>query len=79
MLPIQSLSREAEDFLRVGKHSKHVLLLTYLALLQLVINNLRLIFKPVKIKNVILAVKTLIKKAQSSNHINQKSFLINYR
>ena len=31
VLPTQPLPREAEDFPRGGKHSKHVLLLTYLA------------------------------------------------
>ena len=33
VLPTQHLPREAEDFPRGGKHSKHVPLLTYLALL----------------------------------------------
>ena len=31
VFPIQPLPRKAEDFPRGGKHSKHVLLLTYLA------------------------------------------------
>ena len=41
VLPTQPLPREAEDFPRGGKHSKHVPLLTYLAWLQpIIINNL---------------------------------------
>ena len=62
VVPTQPLPREAEDFPRGGKHSKHVPLLTYLARLQPVINNLRPIFKHVKIKDNLLVVKNLIKK-----------------
>ena len=61
VLPTQPLLREVEDFPRGGKHSKHVPLLTCLAWLQPVINNLRLTFKHVKIKNGLLVVKSLIK------------------
>ena len=63
VLPTQPLPREAEDFPCGGNHSKHVLLLTYLARLQPVTNNSRLIFKHVKTKNALLVMKTLIKKA----------------
>ena len=49
-----------------GKHSKHVLLLTYLACLQRLINNLRWMFNHVKTKDVLLVAKTLI-----SSHFNQ--------
>ena len=59
MLPTQPLPREAEDFPR---DSKHVSLLTCLAQLQPVINNLRLICKHVKTRDVLLGVKCLIKK-----------------
>ena len=43
VLPTQPLAREAGNFPRGSKHSTHVPLLTYLAWLQLVINNPRLI------------------------------------
>ena len=62
VLPTQLLPGEAEDFHRGGKHSKHMPLLTYLAWLQPVINNLRLIFKHVKIKDGLLGVKNSMKK-----------------
>ena len=55
-------SREAEDFTRDGKHSKHVPLLTYLAWLQAIINILKLIFNYVKTKDAWLVLKLLMKK-----------------
>ena len=62
MLLTQTFPREAEDFLRGSNHCKHVPLLIYLAWLQPIINNLRLIFTHVKTKDVLLVVKILIKK-----------------
>ena len=62
VLPTQPVPREAEDFRRGGMHSKHMSLLTCLAWQQLVTNNLRLIFKYAKTKNILLVVKNLIKK-----------------
>ena len=60
LLSAQPLPREAEDFHRGGKHSKHMPLLTYLAWLQTLINNSRLISKiKIKTKNTLLVVKTL--------------------
>ena len=44
MLPTQPLPREAEDFLRGGNHSKHMSLFTYLAWLQPICYNSKLIF-----------------------------------
>ena len=81
VLPTQPLRKEAEDFPRGGKHSKHVPPLTYLAWLQPVLNSSRLIFKHVKTKNVLLAVKTSIKKHKVvatliSNHFNQLSIIL---
>ena len=72
VLPTQPLLREAEDFPRVRKHSKHMPLLTYLAWLQPITNNSRLIFKHVKTKDALLVVKSLIKK--DSGSINHQSF-----
>ena len=63
----QPLSRKAEDFPRGGKHSKHVLLLTYLAWLQPTIN------KHVKNKDALLVVKALLvgkSLIKNSGHIN---------
>ena len=60
----QPLSREEDDFPMGGNHSEHVPLLTYLALLQPIINDSGLIFKHVKIKNVLLLVKSLINKCE---------------
>ena len=57
MLPTLPLPRGVDNFPRGGKYSKHVLLLTYLAWLQAIANNSRLIFNRVKIKNVLLVVK----------------------
>ena len=48
-------------FIRGGKHSKHVHLLTYIAWLPPVINNSRLIFKHFKTADALLVVKRLIK------------------
>ena len=73
VFPIQPLPRKAEDFPRGGKHSKHVLLLTYLAWLQPIINNLKLIFKHVKNKDALLVVKALLvgkSLIKNSGHIN---------
>ena len=52
-LPAQPLPSESKDLPRGGKHSKYVLLLTYLAWLQPFINNSRLIFKHFKTKDVL--------------------------
>ena len=54
--------REAEDFSIGSNHSKHVPLITYLAWLQPIIHNLGLIFKHVKTTNILLVLKSLIKK-----------------
>ena len=70
--------REVENSYRGGKHSKHVPLLTYLDWLQPIINNTRLISEHVKIKYGLLVLKTLIRKTQSSNHINKQSRISNH-
>ena len=64
------IPREAEDFPRGDNHSKHVPLPTYLALLQPIYYNCRFVFIHVNTLNILLLVKTLIKK-QSSSHSNQ--------
>ena len=57
---------------RGGKYSKHVSLLTYLAWLQPIINNSKLIFKHgFKIKDALLVVR--VKK--DSGHINQQLWI----
>ena len=53
------LLRKAEDFPSGDKHSKHMPLLTYLAWLQPIYYNAKLI--PVNTAKVLLVVKTLIK------------------
>ena len=75
VLLTQPLHRKTEDFPRNGKHSKHVLLLTYLTWLQPIINNSILIFKQVKTKDALLVVKSLIK---NNGHINQQSWISSY-
>ena len=54
--------REAEDFSGGGSHSKHVPLPTYLAWLQPIFNSSKLVFNHAKIKNILLVLKSLIKK-----------------
>ena len=81
MLPTQPLLRGVEDFRRGDKHLRDVPLLTYLAWLQPDTNNLRLINKHVKIKNVLLVVKTFIKNhnvviTSTNNHFNQLSIVL---
>ena len=72
VLPIQPLPREAEEFTRGGKHSYHVPLLTYLAWLQPISNDSKLIFNHVKIKDALLMVKSLTK---NSGHTYQQSWI----
>ena len=60
MLPTQPAPTGVEDLPGVGKHSKHVPLLTYLAWLQPIINNSRLIFNHAKTEDALLVVKRLI-------------------
>ena len=54
--------REAEDFPRGGNHSRDEPLPTCLALLQPIYYNSRFLFIHVKTANILLVVKTLIKK-----------------
>ena len=61
MLPTQPLPREAGDGPRDGKHSNRVPQLTYLAWLQPIINNSRLIFKHGKTEDALHVVKGLIR------------------
>ena len=70
MLPTLSLPTEAEDFPRGDKYLKHVPLLSYLSLLQPVINNSRLVLNHLKTKNILLVVKSLAKK----RYLNQQPF-----
>ena len=56
------LHREAEDFPRGGNHSKHMAPLTYLAWLQPIYYNSSFVFIHINITNVLLLVKTLMKK-----------------
>ena len=65
----QPLPRDTDDFHRVDKHSKHVSPLTYLVWLQLIIQFK--IFKHVKTKDALIAMKSLTK---SSDQTNQNSF-----
>ena len=55
-------SSEAENFYRGSNHSKHEPLLIYLAWFERIINNLRFIFKHVKTRDILVLVKSLIKK-----------------
>ena len=78
VLPTQPLPREAEYFLRGDRYPKHVSLLSYIACLQLVINNSGLVFKTmVKTGNILIVVKSLVKKVQKvavkliSSHTNR--------
>ena len=54
--------REAEDFPRSDNYSKHVPPPTYLAWLQPIYYNSRFVFINVNTLNILLMVKTLIKK-----------------
>ena len=60
------IPREAEDFPRGYNHSKHVPLPTYLAWLQPIYYNSRLVFIHAKTAKVLLVVKTLIKKYKAA-------------
>ena len=62
VLPTQPLPREAEDFPRSGNHSKHMPLLTYLAWLQPIFYNSKLIFICVNAAKFLRVVKILMKK-----------------
>ena len=68
VLPTQPLSREAEDFPRGGNHSKHMPLLTYLAWLQLICYNSKLVFIHVNTGKVLLVVKILIKNIEKQSN-----------
>ena len=70
VLPTQSLPREAEDFPRGGNHFKHVPLPTYLAWLQPIYYNSRLVFINVKTVKIFLVVKTLIKNIEHQPHLS---------
>ena len=59
--PTQPLPREVEDFPRDSNHFKHMPLLTYLAWLQPICYNYRLVFNHINTEKVLLVVKTLIK------------------
>ena len=76
VLPILLLPREADDFLRGGKHSTHVPLLTYLAWLQPLNKNSRLLFKHVKIKNIFLEQRCKVVFTLISSHFNQLSIVL---
>ena len=80
VLPTQPLPREAEDFPRGGNHFKHVPLPTYLAWLQPIYYNSRLVFIHVKTVKIFLVVKTLIKNIEHQLHLsvstNQKIRLL---
>ena len=65
MLPTLSLPMEAEDFPRGDKYLKHVPLLSYLSLLQPVINNSRLVLNHLKTKNIFTCGEEFSKKALS--------------
>ena len=72
---------QADDFPRGDKHSRYVSLLTYLAWLQPINNNSRLIFNHGKIKKVLLVVKTLIKQHKVvttliRSHFNELSIVV---
>ena len=60
------IPREAEDFPRGDNHSKYVPLPTYLAWLQPIYYNFRLIFIYAKTAKILLVVKTLIKKNRAA-------------
>ena len=60
------IPREAEDFPGGDNHSKHVPLPTYLAWLQSIYYNSRLVFMLVKDAKLFLVVKTLIKKHRAA-------------
>ena len=62
------LPREAEDFPRGGNHSKHMTPLTYLAWLQPICYNSRLVFMHANTAKVLLVVKTLIKNISATSH-----------
>ena len=72
MLFTQLLAREAKDFSMSDKHSRHVPLLTYLAWLQLIINNSRLISKHAKTKDALVVVKSFMK---NGGDINQQPWI----
>lgn len=81
VLPNQLLRSEAEDFFGGGRHPKHMPWLTCVAWLQPIINNSKLIFKQIKIKNALLAVKALTKSrnilaALINSHFNQFSIML---
>ena len=60
--------REAEDFHRGNNYSKHVSLSTYLAWLQQIYYNSRLVFIDVKTAEILLVVKNLLKTIEQQPH-----------
>ena len=59
---LNSLPREAKDFPRGGNHSKHMPLPMFLAWLQPIYYNPKLVFIHVNTAKILLVVNTLIKK-----------------
>ena len=66
--PPALIPREAEDFPRGDNYSKHVPLPTYLAWLQSIYYNSRLVFIHAKLVKSLLVVKTLIKIKEQQPH-----------
>ena len=66
--PLNLLSREAEDFLRGDNHSEYMPLLTYLACVQPIYYDPKLVFKHVKAEKLLLVVKTLRKYIKQQPH-----------
>ena len=67
-LPPNSLPRKAEDLPRGGYHSKHMPLLTYLAWLEPIYYDPKLVFKLAKTEKKWLVVETLIKNIEQQPH-----------
>ena len=66
--PLTLLPSQAKDVPRVCHHSGHMPLLTYLAWLQPIYYDPRLVFKHVKIKKRLLVVKNSVKNIEQQPH-----------